>query len=62
MFELMSHPPPHSQVRAVPYWVDDESVRASMIASAPEAALPNLKALEPAAGPADKPRVHKPTM
>jgi uncharacterized membrane protein YidH (DUF202 family) len=47
-------------VRAVPYWVDDESVRASMIASAPE--VPDLsKAVDKGpVGPREKPRVHKP--
>ena len=54
-------PSPPVQVRAVPYWVDDESVRASMIASASDGPiLPKVKAIE-AAGPSDKPRVHKPS-
>jgi len=47
-------------VRAVPYWVDDESVRASMIASAPEPLVPDLSKAADKSGPSEKPRVHKP--
>jgi len=48
-------------VRAVPYWVDDESVRASMIASAPESGShDHVTAIEPAA-PTPR-RVNKPTI
>lgn len=49
-------------VRAVPYWVDDESVRPSMVASAaipegPASSQPLLGEAEPSS----KPRVHKPS-
>lgn len=50
----------------MPYWVDDESVRASMVASASvmpiEAAAPSAPVTEPApSGAAEpRPRVHKP--
>jgi len=46
----------HAQVRAVPYWVDDESLRASMVASAAPA-LPSTSKAQPSM--TTKPRVDR---
>jgi SPX domain protein involved in polyphosphate accumulation len=47
-------------VRAVPYWVDDESVRASMIASAPEKPLALPAAGASSSSALNPPRLNKP--